>query len=60
MAMVNKFLNVVIHEHKFKRKGEFDFDEEAYTKPKKPDLYVLHWKSSYDVMLFMFQSFINP
>jgi hypothetical protein len=25
-------------------------------KPTKPDLYVLHWKSSYDVMLFMFQS----
>ena len=59
MPMVNKFwsfLNVVIHEHQFKRKEKFHFDEEAYMKPKKPDLYVLHRKSSYDVMLFMFQS----
>ena len=31
-----KFLNVVIHEHQFKGKGKFHFDEEAYTKPKKP------------------------
>jgi hypothetical protein len=28
----------------------------AYTKPKKSDLYVLNWKSSYDVMLFKCQS----
>jgi hypothetical protein len=46
----------VIHEHHFKRKGKFHFDKEAYTKPNKPDLYALHWKSSYDVMLLMFQS----
>jgi hypothetical protein len=32
------------------------FDKEDYTKPKKPELYVLHYKSSYDIMLFMFQS----
>ena len=29
---------------------------EAYTKPKTPDLYVLNWKSSYDIMLFMCQT----
>ena len=32
-----RFLNVVIHEHQFKRKGiycKFHFDKEAYTKPK--------------------------
>jgi hypothetical protein len=45
-----KFLNIVIHEHQFKRKGKFHFDEEAYMKIKRPDYYVLHWKSSYDVM----------
>ena len=36
--------------------NKFHFDEEAHTKPKKPDLYVVHWKSLYDVMLFMFYS----
>ena len=35
---VLRLLNVVIHEHQFKRKGKyykFHFDKEAYTKPKK-------------------------
>ena len=34
---VLRLLNVVIHEHQFKRKGiyyKFHFDKEAYTKPK--------------------------
>jgi hypothetical protein len=57
---VLRLLNVVFHEHQFKRKGiycKFHFDKEAYTKPKKcQDLYVLNWKSSYDVMLFIYQS----
>jgi hypothetical protein len=46
----------IIDTHQFKTKGKFHFDDGAYTKPKQPDLYVLYWKSSYDVMLFMFQS----
>ena len=55
---VLRLLNVVIHEHQFKRNGKyckFHFDKEAYTKPKTSDLYVLNWKSAYDVMLFMCQ-----
>ena len=35
---VLRLLNVVIHEHQFKRKGKyykFHFDKEAYTQPKK-------------------------
>ena len=55
-----RLLNVVIHEHQFKRKGKyykFHFDKEAYTKSKKrQDLYVLNWKSSNDVMLFTCQN----
>ena len=56
-----RLVNVVIHEqHQFKRKGKYykyHFDKEAYKKPKKrQDLYVLNWKSSYDVMLFMCQN----
>ena len=34
---VLRLLNVIIHEHQFKRKGKyykFHFDKEAYTKPK--------------------------
>jgi hypothetical protein len=56
---VLRLLNVVIHEHQFKRKGK-------YYKPlrqggvheakKRQDLYVLNWKSSYDVMLFTCQN----
>ena len=57
---VLRLLNVVIQEHQFKRKGKcykFHFDKEAYTKPKKrQDLYVLNWKSSYDVMLLTCQN----
>jgi hypothetical protein len=53
-------LNVVIHEHQFKRKRiycKFHFDKEAYTKSKiRQDLYVLNWKFAYDVMLFIYQS----
>ena len=57
-----RLLNVVIHEHQFKRKGKyfykFHFDKEAYTKPKNVRIlvYVLNWKSSYDVMLFTCQN----
>ena len=53
---VMRLLNVVIHEYQFKRKGiycKFHFDKEAYTKPK--NVYVLNWKFSYDVMLFLCQ-----
>jgi hypothetical protein len=57
---VLRLLNVVIHEHQFRRKGiycKFHFDKEPYMKPKKrQDFYVLNWKSSYDVMLFMCQN----
>ena len=61
---VLRLLNVVIHEHQLKKKGKyykFHFDKEAYTKPKKRrDLYVLNWKSSYDVMLFTCQNCQQP
>ena len=58
---VLRLLNVVIHEHQFKRKGKsyykFHFDKEAYPKPKNVRIfYVLNWKSSYDVMLFTCQN----
>ena len=56
-----RLLNVVIHADQFKRKPgkycKFHFDKEAYTKPRKhQDLYVLNWKSSYDVMLLTCQN----
>jgi hypothetical protein len=50
---VLRLLNVVIHVHEFKRKGKYykiHFDNEAKT------LYVLSWKTSYDVMLFTCQN----
>ena len=58
---VLRLLNVVIHEHQFKRKGiycKFHFDKElgVHEAKKRQDLYVLNWKSSYDVMLFIYQS----
>ena len=41
---VLRLLNVVIHEHQFKRKGiycKFHFDKEAYTKPKNVRIFTL-------------------
>jgi hypothetical protein len=57
---VLRLLIVVIHEHQFKRKGKIlqipirhGCVNEAN---KRQDLYVLNWKSSYDVMLFTCQN----
>ena len=52
---VLRLLNVVIHEHQFKRKGKyykFHFDKEAYTKPKNVRICM----SSYEIMLFTCQN----
>ena len=56
---VLRLLNVVIHEHQFKRKGKynkFHLTMRHTESQKSQDLYVLNWKSSYDVMLFTCQN----
>ena len=57
---VLRLLNVVIHEHQFKTKGKILQiplrQGGVHEAKKRQDLYVLNWKSSYDVMLFTCQN----